>query len=194
MKGRTPNKIKGSFLMTANPTLKMEIARKRGSIINNFWNATNTPLFDLSDCQVKSLSHSSNSPKYNALAGQISGIKITGIDQILRYFKFCLFIEKIKNATNGMNKNAGTFVKIANPKNIPEKIEIINFSLDKNLPSVALVDCLLRYNANNIDNNINGNWIGSSQTRLRIHVKGTTAKIAADKRPTLLLYLICAIL
>ena len=93
-----------------------------------------------------------------------------------------------------MNMNAGTFVKIANPKNIPEKTEIISFSLDKNLPSVAFVDRLLRYNANNIENKINGNWIGSSHTLLRIQVKGTTAKIAADKRPTFLLYLICAIL
>ena len=88
----------------------------------------NIPLFVLSDCHVKALSHSSNSPKYNALAGQISGITITGINQSPRYFKFCLLNETIKKAINGMNMNAGILVKIAIPRNIPEKTQVINLS------------------------------------------------------------------
>ena len=145
MNGKTPNKIKRSFLKTVNATLKTEITRKIGSITNNFWKATNAPLFDLSDCHVKPSSHSSNSPKYNAFAGQIRGIKITGTNQSPRYFKLCLFIEKIKKATNGMNKNAGIFVKIAIPRNIPDKMEVVNFSWLTYLLKASFVDCLLRY-------------------------------------------------
>ena len=127
MKGITPNIMKKSFFIAANPILTNEIAMKIGSIINNFWNVPNIPAFDLSDCHNKPLNHSSNSPKYIALAGHISGINITGIDHIARYFKFFLCLERIKKATNGMNVNAESFVKIEIPRNIPEKIDNNNF-------------------------------------------------------------------
>ena len=186
--------MKKSFFIAANPILTKEIVMKIGSIINNFWNVPTIPAFDLSDCQNKSLNQSPNSPKYIALAGQIRGINITGIDQIARYFKFFLPLEKIKQATNGMNVNAGSFVKIEIPRNIPEKIDNNNFFWKKYLLIISLVDCLFKYIANNKELKINGNWIGSNHIRLRSHVMGTTAKIAADKRPIFLLYLICPIL
>ena len=46
MKGITPNIMKKSFFITANPILTKEIAMKIGSIINNFWNVPNIPAFE----------------------------------------------------------------------------------------------------------------------------------------------------
>jgi hypothetical protein len=66
--------------------------------------------------------HLSNSPIDIAYIGQIAGIKITGISHSPVYLKFLLLLllAVIINTINGIMVNAGIFVKIARPKNIPE--------------------------------------------------------------------------
>src|SRR5919197_2265406 len=93
-----------------------------------------------------------------AYAGQIKGIKITGINHIpkafrLRFLRFVillfillpivllstslflllfLFVETIRYPINGIIVNTGIFVNIANPRKIPESItnEIFFLFLD----------------------------------------------------------------
>ena len=52
--------------------------------------------------------------------GQINGIKSTGVNHMDRIFQFLLVDVKTKYQTNGIIVNIGIFVRIANPKKIPE--------------------------------------------------------------------------
>jgi hypothetical protein len=73
-------------------------------------------------CEKTPSTHRSNWPYNIAYAGQIKGIRITGIIQIPKivHLLLCLTDMVIRYPTSGIIQIAGILVKIANPKNTPE--------------------------------------------------------------------------
>src|SRR5574337_197405 len=115
--------------------------------------------------------------------GHISGIKITGINHKAIILKRLLLAKKTMLPTSGIMVNAGTFVNMASPKNIPEAKTI-------RLEYLESLEC----SAVQIHNKRNGSKMESSNILLKIHDIGITANSAAETNATFCPYLLPAIL
>jgi hypothetical protein len=78
--GNTQSKIKKSLLYAANAIPRAEIIASAGSIRKIEYKESKNELLTLDNCHEIPEIHSSRSPANIAYMGQISGIKITGIN------------------------------------------------------------------------------------------------------------------
>jgi hypothetical protein len=78
------------------------------------------------------------------------------------------------NSINGIIVNAGIFVKIASPRDIPERNDIV----------LKCLECTRVSKAKSIDVSINGNIIESKTTLLVNQLVGITAKSNEENKPT----------
>jgi hypothetical protein len=120
-----------------------------------------------------SLNHRLNCPKKAACAGQINGIKVTGISHKPTIFLLLPALLKIRKPTTGIIKRIGIFVNIAKPNEIPDA----KIGKDLNL------ECL-RCIAKNIEDKRKGKRMVSNNILLLIHVIGMDANRREAKRAT----------
>src|ERR671910_278 len=112
----------------------------------------------------------------------MDGIASTGMSHNKKSLKFLFRLIKIK-PRRGIKAKEGIFVKIANPRKMPER-KIIIMSLSEPL---ILFSVLLTESAKNTEHRRNGNNKLSSSILLSSQLNGMTANIVAAINATVLL-------
>lgn len=150
--------------VAANTIPAMPVHITTGSILNMASAAVTKPPLSRPICHMIPFAQLLNWPMDAAYAGQAAGIRITGTS----HSTACRLgrAEQIRIKTGGITANAGIFVRMASPRQMPDR--------------VTNITCLpesLAYRAKRTEERMSGSRIESNRTILNIQDIGMTANM-----------------